>query len=191
MTKPGAVAVTALLFLGMNVTASQAGDSSSSTQGSKVLGRHLTLMRGFSGTTPSTAQYEVKLTRSHGQVFLGTQRWRDCAGYEQACNDGSTAGAGWSAVEGIVVVRTSPETYLLRSANGQGEITLGGRGITSAYFLGGRGGIATRSSNSTSASGYSQCGVPCVIEENPPPPPPQPAPVAPPMDDPAVPPPPP
>lgn len=192
MNKPGSIGLAALLLLVMNVSTAQAGDASTTAKSTKTLGRHLTLMRGFSGTSPSTAQYEVKLTRSNGQVFVGTQRWRDCAGYERACNDGSTAGSGWTAPEGIMLVRTSPGTFMLRSANGQGQIVLGERGITSAYFLGGGGGVATRSTTSSSASGYSQCGVPCVIEEVPPPPPPDPAPPAPPMSDPSsVPPPPP
>ena len=133
----------------------------------KIAGEHLTWMKGFDGTTPSTAQYHLTIKKSNGKAFIGTQRWRECTDNVEKCRSEGTTGAGWTEPEAVFLIRTSSNTYVLRSGNSQGQITLGKKGITKAYIIGSGEANMSRS-NSGSTQVYSN--------ELPPPPPPPPPP---------------
>ncbi len=103
----------------------------------KIAGQHFAFMTGFNGETPSTALYQLTILKSNGNAFIGTQRWRDCSDNLEKCKSDGAAGTGWTEPETVFLVRTSSKTYVLRSGNSQGQITLGKKGLTKAYVIGG------------------------------------------------------
>ena len=161
--------VSFVLALGLSTAVfggtAHAADTAKTTP--KLTGEHLTWMKGFNGTTPSTAQYHLTIRKSNGKAFIGTQRWRECTDDVEKCRSEGTTGTGWTEPEAVFLIRTSSNTYVLRSGNSQGQITLGKKGITKAYIIGSGEANVSRS-NSGSSQVYSN--------ELPPPPPPPPPP---------------
>jgi hypothetical protein len=127
-----------VLALGLSTTlfagTAHAGDTAKSEP--KISGQHFAFMQGFNGETPSTALYHLTIKKSNGKAFIGTQRWRDCTNNIEKCKSEGASGTGWTKPEAVFLVRTSSNTYVLRSRNGQGQITLGKKGLTKAYFIG-------------------------------------------------------
>jgi hypothetical protein len=164
------LAVSLVLALGLATTlfggTAHAADTAKTSP--KLTGEHLTWMKGFNGTTPSTAQYHLTIKKSNGKAFIGTQRWRECTDDIEKCRSEGATGTGWTKPAVVFLIRTSSNTYVLRSGNSQGQITLGKKGLTKAYIIG-SGEEKLSRSNSSSSQVYSN--------ELPPPPPPPPPPV--------------
>ena len=102
----------------------------------KLDGQRFVLMDGFNGETPSTVLYHLTILKNNGNTFVGTQRFRDCTNNIEKCKSEGAAGAGWTKPEAVFLVRTSSNTYVLRSGGSQGQITLGTKGVTKAYIIG-------------------------------------------------------
>lgn len=58
---------------------------------------------GFIGTKAVTNQLWVQITKTNGRVGTGTQRWRSCQGRQQACQERSTRGGGWTKREPVSI----------------------------------------------------------------------------------------
>jgi hypothetical protein len=116
----------------------------------KLVSDYLTWMTGFNGTTPSTALYHLSIKRSNGNVFLGTQSWWDCTDNIEQCKSYGDKGPGWTKPVAVVLVRTSSNTFVLRSGTSQGQITIGKNGLTKAYVIGDGEANVTRSNNQLS-----------------------------------------
>jgi hypothetical protein len=131
-------AVSLVLALGLATPlfggTAHAADTAKTTP--KIAGEHLTFLTGFIGATPSIAQYHLTITKNNGKAFIGTQRWRDCTDNIEKCKSEGTDSTEWTEPEAVFLVRTSPNTYVLRSGNTQGQITLGQKGLTKAYIIG-------------------------------------------------------
>ena len=184
-----------LLFTTLAVSPAYAGDKVNHVSSKKFVGQHMAIMTGFTGSSPSVVAHFVEVKRRNGSAFLGTQRWLDCGDNRQGC---AQSKARWTEPEKVVFVRTAPNTYVLRSNNGMGQLTFNKEGVVKAYFIGAITGLK-KLRNTTSGSGWEDaytCGwdgmEKCPPPESAPlPPPPADAPVAPTMDDPDAPPPPP
>lgn len=171
------------------VSTASAEDKINRSSSKKFVGQHMAILTGFNGSSPSVVAYFLEVERRNGSVFLGTQRWLDCGNSTQGC---VKSRAQWTEPEIVAFVRTAPNTYILRSNSGMGQITLNKDGVVKAYFLGGENGL--KKIRKTGWVDGHECGgageEPCPPpEENPPPPPPEAPPVTPPMTDPDVPPP--
>ncbi len=156
-------AVMAMLVASVFVVASpaaQAADAAAAGGKNSILGDHTVLMRGFDTTTPVTLQYHLAVDRQSGRVYLGTQRWRDCADDLDSCTANRTDGRGWTDPERVVLVKAPSGAFVLRSDSGLGQVELGKRGVKNAYFLGGIK-VATKSSSSSPPSGASTCTGSC------------------------------
>jgi hypothetical protein len=131
-------AVSLLLALGLATTllGSTAHAAGTAKPMPKIAGQHFALMTGFNGETPSTALYHLTIKKSNGNAFIGTQRFRDCTDLIEKCKSEGEAGTGWTEPEAVFLVRTSSKTYVLRSRNSQGQISLGKNGLTKAYVIG-------------------------------------------------------
>jgi len=127
-----------VLALGLSTTllggTAHAADTAKPTP--KIAGEHLTFLTGFIGATPSTAQFHLTITKNNGKAYIGTQRWRDCTDNIEKCKLEGADSTGWTKPEAVFLVRTSSNTYVLRSGNTQGQITLGKKGLTKAYIIG-------------------------------------------------------
>jgi hypothetical protein len=137
-SKKIAPAASLVLTLGLSATllsgTAHAADRAKSTP--KISGQHFAFMQGFNGETASIALYHLTIKKSNGQAFIGTQRWRECTDNIEKCKSEGATGNGWTKPEAVFLVRTSSNTYVLRSANSQGQITLGKKGLTKAYVIG-------------------------------------------------------
>jgi hypothetical protein len=126
--------------LGLGLTATLFGGTAHAADTAKptpkIAGEHFAFMSGFNGETPSTVLYHLTIKRSNGNAFIGTQRFRDCTDNIEKCKSERATGTGWTKPEAVFLVRTSSNTYVLRSRNGQGQITLGKKGLTKAYVIG-------------------------------------------------------
>lgn len=184
------LAVALGLVATLTVSTAYAGDKVTHTSSKKFLGQHMALLTGFTGSSPSVVAYFLDVDRRNGSVFLGTQRWLDCGNSTQGC---AKSRAQWSEPEIVAFVRTAPNTYILRSNNGMGQLTLNKDGVVKAYFLGGGNGL--KKLRTTGWVDGAECGgageTPCPPppEVAPPPPPQEAPPVTPPMTDPDAPPP--
>lgn len=130
--------VSLVLALGLSTAlfggTAHAADTAKTTP--KITGQHLVFMQGFNGVTPSTALYHLTIKKNSGNAFIGTQRLRNCTNNIEKCKSEGVTGTGWTKPEAVFLVRTSSNTYVLRSGNTQGQITLGKKGLTKAYIIG-------------------------------------------------------
>lgn len=179
MNKSKNIASVASLIVSLGLSTTLFGGTAHATETAKptptLTGEYLVWMKGFSGASPSTAQYHLTIKKSNGAAFIGTQRWRECTEILERCRSEGATGADWTAPEPVVLVRSSPKTYVLRSRSSEGQITLGKNGLSKAYVLGDSLGKVSRSENGGSSQVYSN--------ELPPPPPPPPAPPEPAPND--------
>lgn len=172
MNKPKNIASVVCLFVALGLSTTLIGATAHAAEPAKptpkLTGEYLVWMKGFSGSAPSTAQFHLTIKRSNGAAFIGTQRWRECTEILERCRSEGATGADWTAAEPVVLVRSAPNTYVLRSRSSQGEITLGKNGLSKAYVLGDSLGKVSRNENGGSSQVYSN--------EFPPPPTPPPSP---------------
>ena len=156
--------VSLVLALGLSTSlfggTAHAADTAKTTP--KLIGEHLAWMKGFEGTTPSTAQYHLTVKKSNGKAFIGTQRWRECTDDIKKCRSEGATGTGWTEPEAVFLVRASSNTYVLRSGNSQGKITLGKKGLIKAYIIGSGESNVSRS-NSDSSQVYSSSRAPVIL----------------------------
>jgi hypothetical protein len=129
------VAVSLVLALGLSTTL-LGGTAHAAKPTPKISGQHIAFMKGFIGENPSTAQYHLTIVKSNGNAFFGTQRLRDCTDNIEKCKSEGATGEGWTKPEAVFLIRTSSKTYVLRSGDAQGQITLGEKGLTKAYIIG-------------------------------------------------------
>ena len=132
--------------------AAHAADTAKTTL--KIAGQHFAFMTGFNGETPSTALYHLTVMKRNGNAFIGTQRFRDCTDNIEKCKSEGANGTGWTKPEAVFLVRTSPNTYVLRSGNSQGQITLGKNGLTKAYIIGNGQANVTRNGDANTSGSY-------------------------------------
>jgi hypothetical protein len=153
-------AVSLVLALGLATTlfggTAHATGTAKSTP--KIAGEHLVFMQGFNGETPSTALYHLTIKKNNGNAFVGTQRWRECTDIIEKCKTEGATGEGWTETEAVFLVRTSSNTYVLRSGESQGQITVGKKGLTKAHVLGDAEGKVSRSGGLMQLTAYSLVG---------------------------------
>jgi hypothetical protein len=158
MKKSRKIALVVSLVLALGVSsaffggAAHAADTAKPTP--KISGEHFAWMTGFNGTTPSTALFHLKILKSNGNAFIGTQSWWDCTNNIEKCKSEGANGTGWTKPEAVFLVRTSPNTYVLRSGNSQGQITLGKNGFTKAYIIGNGQANVTRKGDANTSGSY-------------------------------------
>ena len=132
------LAVSFVLALGLSIAllggTAHAADTAKSTP--KIADEHLAFMTVFNEETPSTALYHLTIKKNNGNAFIGTQRLRDCTNNIEKCKSEGVTGTGWTKPEAVFLVRTPSNTYVLRSGNTQGQITLGKKGLTKAHIIG-------------------------------------------------------
>ena len=117
-------------------------------------------MEGFNGEKPSTVLYHLTILKNNGSAFIGTQRFRDCTNNIEKCKSELATGTGWTKPEAVFLVRTSSNTYVLRSRDSQGQITLGTKGVTKAYMIGSGQAKASRNIDGTLESQVYSCAPP-------------------------------
>ena len=91
----------ASLTLGLAIPGAAANDGSPSVE--DLPGAWVGTGSGFVGATAVTNQLWIRITKTNGLVGTGTQRWRSCKGRQQACQQGSTRGGGWSKREPVSI----------------------------------------------------------------------------------------
>lgn len=128
----------------------------------KISGQHFAFMSGFNGETSSTVLYHLKILKNNGNAFIGTQRLRDCTDNIEQCKSEGATGEGWTKPEAVFLVRTSSNTYVLRSGDSQGQITLGTKGIAKAYIIGTGQAKMSRSLDGTLESQVFSCPGGCL-----------------------------
>jgi hypothetical protein len=133
----------------------------------KLAGQRFVFMQGFNGETPSTVLYHLTILKNNGNTFVGTQRFRDCTNNIENCKSEGAAGTGWTKPEAVFLVRTSSNTYVLRSGESQGQITLGTKGVTKAYIIGSGQAKMSRNIDGTLESQVFSCPGECLANSIP------------------------
>lgn len=161
-SKKIAPAASLVLTLGLSVTllsgTAHAADTAKPTP--KISGQRFVFMEGFNGEKPSTVLYHLTILKNNGSAFIGTQRFRDCTNNIEKCKSELATGTGWTKPEAVFLVRTSSNTYVLRSRDSQGQITLGTKGVTKAYMIGSGQAKASRNIDGTLESQVYSCAPP-------------------------------